>query len=510
MTTLLIILGDQLQHDHPALRQAQPAQTCILMVEAMEESTHVWSSQVRSALFFAAMRHHAQDLRERGWQVDYLALGQHPFKSLGQAWADALLHQRFDEVVCVETGDLRVTHMLEAACQTAGLPLRWLQDDHFMISHQAFAAWAGRSKHLRMEMFYRMMRKRHQVLMDGDEPLGGAWNFDADNRKSFGKSGPQDLPALPRFVPDALTQSALDDVRKHLGDHPGHLEDFNWPVTRAQALLALQSFLTHRLARFGPTQDAMWTGEPFLLHSLLSTSLNLKLLNPREVIDAAVHMYAQGQADLPSVEGFVRQILGWREFMRGVYALDMPGMKTANHLQAELPLPSWFWTGKTGMHCMQQAIDQTLQHGYAHHIQRLMVTGNFAMLAGLLPQAVCDWYLAVYVDAVEWVELPNTAGMALFALGERFTTKPYAASGAYIKRMSNYCQGCRYKPDQKTGPQACPMTTLYWQFLNKHQDALRRNPRAALMMKNFDRLDAQEQEAITAQAAQTLANIEQL
>jgi deoxyribodipyrimidine photolyase-related protein len=507
--SLVIILGDQLDTNHPALRDADVNTTRILMVEALEESTHVWSSKVRSTLFFSAMRHHAEHLRAQGWQVDYLRLGTHPFGSLKEAWLDALQHQA-DEVYCVETGDHRVAQMLEDVCAQVQVPLRWLPDDHFMMTRADFAKWAGQSKQLRMEMFYRMMRKRHAVLMVGDEPAGGEWNFDAENRKSFGKSGPQGLSALPRFAPDPLTQQAMADVQQHLANHPGTLEDFNWPVTRTQALQALEAFMQHRLVRFGPTQDAMWRDEPFLFHSLISSSLNLKLLNPREVIAAALQRYEQGEADLPSVEGFIRQILGWREFMRGVYHLDMPAMKSGNHLEAHQPLPRWFWTGQTRMSCMQQTIAQTLQHGYAHHIQRLMVTGNFAMLAGLIPQEVCDWYLAVYVDAVEWVELPNTAGMALFALGPRFTTKPYAASGAYIKRMSNYCEGCAYKPDQKTGPQACPMTTLYWQFLNKHQDALRRNPRAALMMKNFDRLDAQEQAAIAAQAAQTLANIEQL
>lgn len=507
--SLVIILGDQLDPDHPALRGADASTTRILMVEALEESTHVWSSKVRSTLFFSAMRHHAEQLRQQGWQVDYLRLGTHPFGSLQEAWLDALSHQA-DEVLCVEPGDHRVTQMLEEVCAKVGVPLRWLPDEHFMITRAEFAKWTGKSKQLRMEMFYRMMRKRHGVLMQGDEPVGGEWNFDAENRRSFGKAGPQGLPALPRFEPDQLTRQAMADVQVHLADHPGELDDFNWPVTRAQALQALHDFIDQRLGCFGPTQDAMWQNEPFLFHSLISSSLNLKLLNPREVIAAALQKYEQGQTDLPSVEGFIRQILGWREFMRGVYHLDMPGMKIGNHLNAHQPLPAWFWTGQTRMTCMQQTIAQTLQHGYAHHIQRLMVTGNFAMLAGILPQAVCDWYLAVYVDAVEWVELPNTAGMALFALGPRFTTKPYAASGAYIKRMSNYCEGCAYKPEQKTGAQACPMTTLYWHFLNTHEASLAANPRAALMIKNLQRMSAEERQAIDDQAKLTLANLDKI
>ena len=508
--SLVIILGDQLDPKHPALRTADPRHTRILMVEALQESTHVWSSKIRSTLFLSAMRHYAQELRAQGWQVDYLRLGQHPFPSLQEAWLDALQHHHPEEVLCVETGDWRVTQMLIEVCAQTQVPLRWLKDEHFMISAQDFAKWAGTSKQLRMEMFYRMMRKRHGVLMNGDEPVGGTWNFDEENRRSFGKQGPQDLPELPHFAPDALTQEVMHDVDKHLHDHPGHLEHFNWPVTRDQALQALEAFMQQRLGRFGPTQDAMWQDEPFLFHSLLASSLNLKLLNPREVMAAAIERFEAGQADLPSVEGFVRQILGWREFMRGVYTRDMPAMKSANHLQATRALPAWFWTGQTLMRCMQQTIHQTFQHGYAHHIQRLMVTGNFAMLAGLLPQAVCDWYLAVYVDAVEWVELPNTAGMALFALGPRFTTKPYAASGAYIKRMSNYCEGCAYKPEQKTGPQACPMTTLYWHFLNTHEASLAANPRAALMVKNLQRMSAAERLAIEDQARQTLAGLDNI
>lgn len=510
MNRWVVILGDQLDAEHPGLLQSDPQHTRVVMVEAPQESTHVWSAKPRTVLFLSAMRHYAQSLREQGWQVDYLQLGQHPFASLQEAWLDMLRHQPPREVLCVEAGDKRVAQQLSEACADTGVALHWLADTHFMLTSAQFAQWAGPSKQLRMEMFYRMMRKRHGVLMVGDEPAGGEWNFDAENRKSFGKSGPQGLGTLPRFERDNLTQQAMADVQRHFAQHPGDTDGFNWPVTRVQALQALQAFMDQRLAHFGPTQDAMWRNEPFLFHSLISSSLNLKLLNPREVIAAALQRYEQGEADLPSVEGFIRQILGWREFMRGVYHLDMPAMKSGNHLQAHQPLPKWFWTGQTRMACMQQTIAQTLQHGYAHHIQRLMVTGNFAMLAGLTPQEVCDWYLAVYVDAVEWVELPNTAGMALFALGPRFTTKPYAASGAYIKRMSNYCEGCAYKPDQKTGPQACPMTTLYWHFLSTHEAELSANPRAALMVKNLQRLSAEERQAIDDQARQTLANLEKI
>jgi deoxyribodipyrimidine photolyase-related protein len=340
------------------------------------------------------------------------------------------------------------------------------------------------------------------------QPAGGAWNFDADNRQPFPKGGPGlELAAAPpaRFAPDALTREVIAEVRARFASHPGSLDHFIWPVTRAQALEALRTFVDTRLASFGPYQDAQWAGEPFGWHSLLSVALNLHLLDPREVIAAAEQAWRDGHVPLASAEGFIRQILGWREFIRGMYWLDMPGLATANHLQATQPLPAWFWSGDTDMACLRDAIGQTLQHGYAHHIQRLMVTGLYTLLAGIHPQQVADWYLAVYVDAIEWVELPNVAGMALYANGGRFTSKPYAASGAYIQRMSNHCQGCRYKPTERTGPRACPITTLYWAFLDRHETELAGNPRTALMVKHLSRMAPAEREAVREAARVHLA-----
>jgi deoxyribodipyrimidine photolyase-related protein len=299
-------------------------------------------------------------------------------------------------------------------------------------------------------------------------------------------------------------------VQDKFGDHPGDLSHFNWPVTREQALVALDNFITHRLPAFGTYQDAMWTGMPFGWHALLSSSLNLKLLSPLEVIVAAEKAYRERDLDLPSVEGFIRQILGWREFMRGVYFLDMPGLKTANHYNHQNPLPAWYWTGETKMNCMRQAVGQTLAYGYAHHIQRLMVTGMFGVTAQIKPQEVCDWYLAVYVDAIEWAELPNTAGMALFAAGGRFTTKPYVASGAYIKRMSNYCAGCVYEPEKRAGDQACPISTLYWNFLDQHEEEFAHNPRTIMMVKNLHRMTDAERAAMRTRAGEMLTDLNAL
>jgi deoxyribodipyrimidine photolyase-related protein len=352
-----------------------------------------------------------------------------------------------------------------------------------------------------MEHFYRHMRQSRGILMEPDgRPAGGTWNFDKANRKPFGREGPGTVPPLPRFEPDAVTQGALADVAAQFPDNPGRLDDFAWPVTREQALGALEDFIAHRLAAFGPFQDAMWTGEPFLNHSVLSAVLNLKLLDPREVVEAAVSAHRDQTAPLPSVEGFVRQVIGWREYVRGLYWTEMPGYLEHNALGADRPLPAFYWTGDTDMACLRRVIEQTLQTGYAHHIQRLMVTGLFALLLGVRPQEVHAWYLAAYVDAVEWVEAPNTLGMSQYADGGLLASKPYAASGRYIQRMSNYCTGCRYAPDQATGETACPFTTLYWDFLLRHETRFAKHPRAAMQWRNLKRLDRDDRRAIRRQA----------
>ena len=389
------------------------------------------------------------------------------------------------------------------------LALRVLPDTHFLCSTEDFARWAGRGKSLRMEAFYRRMRVRHGVLMrDDGEPEGGRWNFDEDNRGAYPRAGPGPIPPPARFEPDAITREVAVQVGRRFADHPGSLESFGWPVTREQALEALDRFVQARLAGFGRFQDAMWTGMPFGWHAVLSAAMNLKLLDPRDVLAAAEGAYRSGTAPLAATEGFVRQVLGWREFVRGVYWRDMPGLAEANHFGHERPLPAWYWTGETGMNCMRETIGQTLAHGYAHHIQRLMITGNFALIAELSPQAVCDWYLAAYVDAVDWVERPNTAGMALYADGGRFTSKPYAASGQYVRRMSNYCTGCRYDPAKRTGATACPVTVLYWNFVLAHEAELAAQPRTALMAGNARRIGEDERRRIRLDAERLLSAID--
>ena len=528
---LILILGDQLDEKSAAFEGIDPAQDVVLMVEALEESTHVWSHKVRTTLFLSAMRHFAQGLQQRSvpLRVDYRSLDKEGDSTLAAGLLAAIEKYQPQHVIGVEPGDMRVRQQIENAIHSIASPaspagatgskvsknglkttLEWREDKHFLCSQASFRQWAGQSTSLRMEFFYRLMRKQYKVLMEGDQPVGGQWNYDAENRKGFGKAGPQAVPKALTFKNDSITQDVIALVNEKFADHPGMLEHFNWPVTRVQALHALDDFIEHRLPLFGAHQDAMWTTLDFGWHALLSSSLNLKLLNPLEVVQAAEQAYTARGLDLASVEGFIRQVLGWREFMRGVYFLDMPALKTANHYDHTNALPKWYWSGDTKMNCMHQSIKQTLTHGYSHHIQRLMVTGMFGVTAQLRPQALCDWYLAVYVDAVEWVELPNTAGMALFANGGRFTSKPYVASGAYIKRMSNYCGGCAYEPETRVGPKACPMTTLYWNFLDQHEATFGSNPRTALMVKNLQRMTPELRGQVRERAAEMLADLDSL
>jgi deoxyribodipyrimidine photolyase-related protein len=513
---LILILGDQLDDASSAFDGFDATQDRVLMIEAREESTHVWSHKARTAIFLSAMRHFAKKLGDRGWRVDYRSLDQQDDQTLADGLRAALLQRAPQLVIGVEPGDLRVRAQIEHAMgstttpNTAAAALEWREDRHFLCTLPQFRQWAGKSTSLRMEFFYRTMRQRYKVLMDGDKPLGGQWNFDADNRKGFGKAGPKNVPRALEFERDPTTIEVLAIVARLFGDHPGDLSTFNWPVTREQALAAMNDFIEHRLPYFGDHQDAMWTDLSFGWHALLSSSLNLKLINPLEVVLAAENAYRTRALPLASVEGFIRQVLGWREFIRGVYFLDMPALKTTNHFGHQNALPAWYWTGNTQMNCMRQCIAQTLANGYSHHIQRLMVTGMFGVTAQIEPQQLCDWYLAVYVDAVEWVELPNTAGMALFANGGRFTSKPYVASGAYVKRMSNYCNDCAYEPEARVGAKACPMTTLYWNFLDTHETTFSSNPRTALMIKNLQRMPAEERMNVRECANAMLANLDKL
>ncbi|WP_374587359.1 cryptochrome/photolyase family protein [Ideonella dechloratans] len=514
---LVLVLGDQLDLQSSAFDGFDPARDAVWMAEVMEESTHVWSSQPRTALFLAAMRHFAQALRDRGWTVHYRPLGApedpaHPGAgaSLGAALAATLARQRPAGLVLTAPGDWRVLQALRAVARDQGLPLDLREDRHFYTTVREFAAFARGRKGLRLEHWYRHLRRRFGVLMRPDgEPEGERWNFDADNRAAFGPEGPGPLPAPPRFAPDAITQQVLALVRTRLAGHPGALDDFAWPVTRAQALQALDAFVRERLPLFGRYQDALWVGEPWLYHSQLSAALNLKLLDPREVVAAAEAAWRAGQVPLAAAEGFIRQILGWREYVRGIYWTRMPGYAELNGLNATLPLPAWFWSGQTPMACLRDALGQTLRWGYAHHIQRLMVIGLYAQLLGVRPLEVHRWFLAVYVDAVEWVELPNTLGMSQHADGGVMASKPYIASGQYLQRQGAPCAGCAFDPRQRTGPRACPYTTLYWDFLLRHEGWLAGHPRLGMQVRHLARLGEAERAALQAQAQVLRAQVEQ-
>ena len=502
---LVLVLGDQLDLEASGLDGFDPGQDRVVMAEVQEESTHIWSSQQRIALFLSAMRHFAQALRTRGWPTDYLSIdSQGNPGSLGAVLEEAIGRYRPERVVMTAPGDWRVLTSLKAAAQRAQYPLEIREDRHFFSTVQDFAAFAKGRKQLRLEHWYRQLREKTGILMRDGAPEGGIWNFDSENRGAFGKQGPGAIPGPSRFSPDAMTQEVIALVRQRFATHPGRVEatvdGFGWPVTREEALQVLHDFVRDRLPHFGLYQDAMWTDEPWLYHAHLSSSLNLKLLSAREVVDAALMAYQRGAAPLAAVEGFVRQILGWREYVRGIYWTQMPDYLLRNALDAEADLPGFFWTGQTEMRCLSQAIGQTLQTGYAHHIQRLMVTGLYCLLFGVRPQEVHAWYLSVYVDAVEWVELPNTLGMSQYADGGVMASKPYAASGKYIARMSNYCKGCRFDPAVSMGPKACPFTTLYWDFLDRHEDRLAKNPRMVMQIKNLSRLSDAARAEIRAQA----------
>lgn len=501
---LVLVLGDQLDLEGAAFDGFDAAQDAVWMAEAEEESTHVWSSKQRIALFLSAMRHFAQALREAGRPLHYHRLDDStasaPLGSLGAKLEADLLALAPQRVVMTAPGDWRVLEQLKAVIEAAGLTLEIREDRHFFTTVREFAAHAKGRKSLRLEYFYRELRQRYQVLMDDKQPAGGQWNFDADNRETFGAKGPGALPPRATFEADTITREVLGLVNTRFAGHPGRLDSFAWPVTRAQALQALERFVAERLPLFGRYEDAMWPGEPWLYHSHLSSAMNLKLLSAREVVQAAEAAYRTGHAQLQSAEGFIRQILGWREYVRGIYWTQMPGYLELNALNAQEELPAWFWTGQTDMACLREALTQTLEHGYAHHIQRLMVTGLYALLLGVRPQQVHQWYLSVYVDAVEWVELPNTLGMSQYGDGGLMASKPYVATGKYIERMGGPCRGCRYDPALRDGDKACPYTTLYWDFLMRHEQMLAKNARMALQVKNLGRMTEAQRQAVTLRA----------
>ncbi len=485
------------------MRGADRDSTIVLMMEVAEETRYVRHHRRKIAYILSAMRHHAQALRELGWTVDYVALDD-PENSgdfTGEV-ARAIERHAPDRIIVTEAGEWRVAAMLDAWETLFGLPVTICADDRFIAPHADFDAWAKDRRQLTMEFFYRDMRRKTDLLMDGREPAGKQWNFDKDNRKP----AVRDL-MIPRplsFSPDAITDEVLALVEAHFNDHPGNLADFDYAVTAADAEAQATHFFAHALPQFGDFEDAMLTGERALWHSILSPYINSGLLDPLDLCRRAEAEYRAGRAPINSVEGYVRQILGWREYMRGIYWREGPDYAQRNFLEHKRALPGWYWTGDTDMHCLSEAIGQTLETAHAHHIQRLMVTGNYALLIGADPVQVCNWYLEVYIDAYEWVELPNTLGMSQFGDGGLLGSKPYISSGAYINRMSDYCSHCRYDVKKRTGDDACPFNALYWDFLARHEGRLGHNPRLRMPYRNWARMKPDDQHALRAQAASHL------
>jgi len=497
---LVLVLGDQLDSESAAFDGFDPSQDAALLIEAREEATYVPQHKIRLVLFFSAMRHFREHLRAKGWRTHYSRLDDPDnLGSLPDELRRYYNRLKPQGVVVLAPGDWRV----QAALSSLQLPLDIRPDRSFLCSRETFAAVAGEHPNMAMETFYRRMRTETGALMDGDEPRGGEWNFDKDNRKPFPRKGGPHIPPPCYFSPDEMTRAAMRLVEQDFAHAPGKLGGFDLPVTREQALEALEDFTARRLAQFGPYQDAMVGGAPFMFHSLLSAPLNLHLLRPREVLDSAL----RAEAPLASVEGFVRQILGWREFVHGFYWLLMPDYAGRNALDAQLPMPRFYWTGETDMRCLSEAIRHTIEHAYAHHIERLMVLGLFALLLGVRPYDVHRWHMSMFRDAIDWVSLPNTLGMSQHADGGVVGTKPYVASGNYINKMSDHCRKCRYDPNKADGDDACPFTTLYYDFLARHKPRFARNLRMKPQYLNFERKDADELQAIRRRADRLKAEL---
>jgi deoxyribodipyrimidine photolyase-related protein len=510
MANLILILGDQLSHRLSALEGADKDNDLVVMAEVHSEASYTNHHKKKLVFIFSAMRHFADALEEDGWRVHYQRYHpDNPAQSIEQVIAELVRKYQPERIITTECGEWRLHEQISRWHKTLSIPVEIRPDTRFVCNIDEFARWAEGRKQLRMEFFYREMRKKTGLLMTSEgQPEGGQWNFDTDNRKKW--AGKPPAPAPFREEPDAITTEVIELVNEYFSEHFGTTENFHYAVTAEQAQGALAHFIDFALPCFGDYQDAMSDNEDWLFHSILSPYLNTGLLDPMEVCEEAVRAWHAGRAPLNAVEGFVRQIIGWREFVRGIYWLLMPGYARENRLGNSRELPWFYWTGDTKMRCMHKAIDATARNAYAHHIQRLMVTGNFALLAGVKPEAICDWYLAVYIDAFDWVELPNTLGMVMHADGGYLGSKPYAASGKYIQRMSDHCQNCHYRVQDATGDRACPFNSLYWHFIDRHREDFANNPRMTMMYRNWDKQESERREALRARADWVLANIETL
>ncbi len=513
MTTLRLILGDQLNPTHSWFSAPDDSAVFVLM-EIREETNYILHHAQKIIAIFASMRDFARQIRALGHRVHYIAIDDPANRQSFPANLDALIaeysacafeYQAPDEWRL----DRQLADYASKIANHRAIHARMVDSEHFYTDRNEAAQFFAEHKQWRMEHFYRKMRIRHGVLMAGlGKPLGGQWNFDQENRKAW--------PGLPREPADWRSEhdhSALWESIQQSGvasfGQP-NAQHFLWPLNRYEALQQLDDFIAEALPHFGDYQDALTHRSWRLFHSLLSFALNTKMLNPRELVSKAVEAYESNRVPLAAVEGFIRQILGWREYMRGVYWLNMPGYAAQNYFGHQRPLPSWFWTGETKMRCLAHAIGQSLEHAYAHHIQRLMVIGNFALLAGLNPAAVHGWYLGVYIDAFEWVELPNTVGMSQFADGGKLATKPYVSSAAYIDRMGDYCKGCHYDSKARVGTQSCPFNALYWDFFARNGERLSTNPRLGIVYRQLDKMNPEALAAAQGKADRIRAEIDNL
>ncbi len=521
--TLRLILGDQLNAQHSWF-QSKEGDVLYVIAELHQEARYVPHHIQKISAFFCAMGQFANALRQAGHNVEYLDLDQtQPYASLPDLIESMVIQYGIRQFEYQLPDEYRLREQLASFCSQQSIECTVYETEHFYLNEQTCQVDFTRGKRHRMEAFYRKMRKRFNILMDGDQPVGGQWNFDADNRN---KLKPNDFASVPKPLMFANDVSDIVARIKRHGIKTIGVEtsDLLWPVNRQQSIELLAFFCKECLPRFGQFQDAMTglldqnqdkEGEQkqwSLFHSRLSFALNSKMITPMYVIQYAISHYEKNKQiiTLAQIEGFVRQILGWREFVRGVYWANMPEYASLNALSAERNLPIWFWNGKTHMNCLKHAITQSLEFAYAHHIQRLMITGNFCLLAGIEPNQVDEWYLGIYIDAIEWVEMPNTRGMSQFADGGIVGSKAYAASGNYVKKMSDYCGDCRYNVTQVTGASACPLNSMYWRFMQAHQDDFASNPRNKMVYANWLKKDASQRDAILDHANTCLSNLENL
>lgn len=512
--TLRLILGDQLNASHTWYKEKDDS-TLYVIAELKQETDYVRHHIQKVCAFFSAMANFANALSQAEHHVLYLTLDD----TQGYADLPALLNSLCEQYgIChfefQRPDEYRLYEQLHTLKLPSAITIREYDSEHFLLPYSELMEQFPQGKHILMEHFYRRMRKRFDILMSDGKPVGGKWNFDKQNRN---KLKPDDIAVIPAPL---VFSNPIRDIRGRLERHQVKTigttnDDLLWPVTRGQAIEQLAWFCHYGLPRFGQFQDAM-TGKSdhqwSLYHSRLSFALNSKILHPMQVIQAALNAWhdSDGEIDIAQVEGFIRQILGWREYIRGVYWGNMPYYQQQNELGANRPLPELFWTGETKMACMKAAINQSLNYAYAHHIQRLMVTGNFCLLTGIDPNEVDRWYLGIYIDAIEWVEMPNVRGMTQFADGGIVATKPYAASGNYINKMSDYCAGCHYNVKLKIEDNACPLNSLYWHFLHTHEKRLTRNPRVGMIYRSWDQLTDEQQQKVLNRARYCLDNLDEL